>query len=169
MMGKRGLSEIVAALILISIAVAASIIIYVYSSGLLGSLQGAQPQQGQYTNQITLEFYDWTSQGTADNTLHTLKLTLRNTGSGLAVFAAFYVAGTKVALRAGSTCSTISATTTITASSTISTLKPQSSCVAVLDLTGLTISPGLAYPVKVVTKDGGVFSYSCIAGHSTGS
>jgi flagellin-like protein len=162
MMGKRGISEIVAALMLISIAVAASIIIYVYSSGLLGSLQGAQPQQGQYTNQITLEFYNWT-------TLNTLKLTLRNTGSGLAVFAAFYVTGNKVALKAGSTCTTISATTTITASSTISTLKPQSACGAILDLTGLTISRGLAYSVKVVTKDGGVFSYSCIAGHSTGS
>jgi hypothetical protein len=162
MMGKKGLSEIVAAMILITIVVAASIIIYVYSSGLLGSLQGARPQQGQYTNQITLEFYDWTS-------LNTLKLTLRNTGSGLAVFAAFYVAGNKVALKGGSTCTTVSATTIITASSTISTLKPQYSCTAILDLTGLTISPGLAYAVKVVTQDGGVFSYSCIAGHSTGS
>jgi len=159
-MGKRGISEIVAALILISIVVAASIVIYVYSSGLLGSLQGASPQQGEYTNQITLEFYDWTS-------LNTLKLTLRNTGSGLAVFAAFYVSGSEVALKTGSTCTTISAT--ITASSTISTLKPQSSCTTILDLTGLTISAGLAYPVKVVTKDGGVFSYSCIAGHTTGS
>jgi hypothetical protein len=89
--------------------------------------------------------------------------------SGLAVFAAFYVSGNKVALKGGSTCTTISATTTITAASTISTLKPQSSCTAILDLTGLTISSGLAYAVKVVTKDGGVFSYSCIAGHSTGS
>jgi hypothetical protein len=162
MFGKKGIGEIVAAMILITIAVAASIIIYVYSSGLLGSLQAAQPQQGQYTNQITLEFYNWTS-------LNTLKLTLRNTGSGLAVFAAFYVSGNKVALKGGSTCTTVSATATITAASTISTLKPQSSCTAILDLTGLTISRGLAYAVKVATKDGGVFSYSCIAGHSTGS
>jgi archaellum component FlaF (FlaF/FlaG flagellin family) len=165
MIGKRGVSEIAAAMLLITIAVAASIIIYVYSSGLMGSLQGAQPQQGQYTNQITLEYYDWTANasGTYDSSLHTLKVTLRNTGSGLAVFAAFYVSGQAVALKSGSTCTIFNATSTVT-------LQPQSSCVAILGIpSGFTISAGFAYAVRIVTRDGGVFSYSCIAGRSTGS
>jgi hypothetical protein len=163
MIGKRGVSEIAAAMLLITIAVAASIIIYIYSSGLLGSLQGAQPQQGAYTNQITLEFYDWTASGTGDDTLHTLKVTLRNTGSGLAVFAAFYVGGQAVDLMSGGDCEIVNATTT-------PTMTPQSSCLAILHIPdGVTISAGLAYSVRVVTRDGGVFSYSCIAGHSTGS
>jgi hypothetical protein len=160
-LGKRGVSEIAAAMLLITIAVAASIIIYVYSSGLLGSLQGAQPQQGQYTNQITLEYYDWTA--SLDPNLHTLKLTLRNTGSGLAVFAAFYVSGEAVTLKSGGTCAIVNATST-------TSMRPQGSCVAVLGIpSGLTISAGFAYTVRAATRDGGVFSYSCIAGQSTSS
>jgi hypothetical protein len=155
MIGKRGVSEIAAAMLLITIAVAASIIIYIYSSGLLGSLQGAQPQRGAYTNQITLEYYDWSN-------LTTLKLTLRNTGSGLAVLAEFYVSGEAVGLKGGSTCAIVNATST-------TTIRPQDSCLAVLDTSALTISRGVAYSVRVVTIDGGAFSYSCIAGQSTGS
>jgi flagellin-like protein len=155
MMGKKAISEIVAAMMLIAIAIAASMIIYFYSSGLLGSLQGAQPQQGQYTNQITLEYYDWTS-------LDALIVTLRNTGSGLAVFAAFYVSAQPVSLSAGSTCAILSTTST-------TTLKPNSSCKAILDTSDLSISSGFAYSLRIVTRDGGVFSYSCIAGQSTGS
>jgi hypothetical protein len=169
MMGKRGVSEIAAAMLLITIAVAASIIVYVYSSGLLGSLQGAQPQQGQYTNQITLEYYDWT-----DPALHSLKVTLRNTGSGLAVLAAFYVSGQAVTLKSGSTCAVFNSTRTTTlypqATATTSIAGRSSRCVAVLGIPDtLTISAGLTYSVRVVTRDGGVFTYSCIAGHSTGS
>jgi hypothetical protein len=167
MMGKRGVSEIAAAMLLITITVAASIIIYFYSSGLLGSLQGAQPQQGQYTNQITLEYYDWT-----DPALHTLKVTFRNTGSGLAIFAAFYVSGQAVTLRSGSTCAVLNATrtTTLYPQATTSVAGRNSRCVAVLGIPStLTIVAGLTYSVRVVTRDGGVFTYSCIAGHSTGS
>ena len=76
--GRKGISELVAALIMVMIVMAGAIIVYVYSSGMLGSLQGAQPQQGQYTNQIALEYYDWTR--TLSPTLQTLKLTLRNVG-----------------------------------------------------------------------------------------
>jgi hypothetical protein len=162
MMGKRGISEIAAAMLLITIAVAASIIIYIYSSGLLGSLQGAGPQQGQYTNQIVLEYYDWSK-------LSQLVITLRNVGSGIAVFAAFYVSGTSVEPATGSTCFAIGATVSFTSSvATITTLNPSFSCKAVLNVP-FTVTSGLAYIVKVATRDGGVFSFSCIAGKSTGS
>jgi hypothetical protein len=164
MLGKKGIGEIVAALILISIAIAASIIIYVYSSGLLGSLQGAQPQTGQYSNQIALEFYDWTASGTGDGTLHTLQLTFRNVGSGLAVFAAFYINGngTAAALKMpGSTCTTITNGNTMT---------PQSTCKAILAIQPkFKITAGVAYSVRVTTTNGGVFTYSCIAGQNSGT
>lgn len=155
---RKAISEIVAALILVSIVVAGGIIVYVYSSGLLGSLLGAGPQQGQYTNQITLEFYDWTS-CTSPCSTSTLTLTLRNVGSGRAVLAAFYVEGKAVQLKVGggSTCTV-----------TTSTLLPRYSCAAVLDIS-FQATAGVAYIVKVVTSDGGVFSYSCIAGQRTGS
>ncbi len=148
--GKKGVSEVVAAMMLITITVAASLIVYVYSSGLLGSLQAAQPAQGQYANQLTLEFYDWTNLGT-------LSLTLRNVGSGLGIIAAFYVNGRGVTMKGGSTCTTTTA------------LQPQASCSASLDTSKLSLSAGVAFIVKVTTKDGGIFSFSCIAGQRTGS
>ena len=178
MLGRRGVSEIVAAMILISIVFAATFVVYVYSSGLLGSLQGAQPQQGQYTNQVTLEFYDWSAAGTGDSSLHTLKLTLRNVGSGLAGLSAFYVNGIAVSYTTGTGCAILTTTfitlaKTTTSTSFVLTVLPQNSCTVTLNWSAsgslTTITSGLAYSVKVVTKNGGVFSYSCIAGQRTGS
>ncbi len=150
--GKKAVSEVVAAMLLITITVAASIIFYVYSSGLLGSLTGAQPQSGQYSNQITLEYYDW-------RTLTSLNLTVRNVGSGLTNIAAYYVNGIKV--------------TASGACTTTTTLQPQKSCTVKLTIPGVlngqTVLAGVAYAVKVATKDGGVFAYSCVAGQTTGS
>jgi hypothetical protein len=182
MMGKKGIGEIVAALILISIVIAASIIIYVYSSGLLGSLQGARPQQ-PYANQLTMEYYDWSSNPTNTNcyssNLQTLCLTLRNVGSGIATFSDFFVAGVKWQLgtTAASSCAKYTGskvTTTVMGTVyTVTGLLPQgpTSCTAILTPLGpiATIVPGVAYSVRVVTVDGSVFSYSCIAGRSTGS
>ena len=153
--GKKGVSEILAATLLITITVCAAVIFYVYSSNLLGSLTAAQPQSGQYANQITLEYYDWT-------TLGSLILTVRNVGSGLANIAGYYVNGLKPTVTGACTSVT---TTTIT---TITTLQPQQSCKVTLTITAASFVSGVAYSVKVVTNNGGVFSYSCIAGQRTG-
>jgi len=149
---KKGISELIAAMILILIAIAGGIIVYIYSSGVLGSLQGARPQQ-QYVNQISLEFYDWT-------TTSTLKLTLRNVGSGQGILADFFVSGSQVFMNTGDPSNTCTDT---------DALLPGSACTAVLDTSGLTVMLGVNYIVRVVTRDGSVFSYSCIAGQSTGS
>lgn len=147
-------------MLMISIVVAAAFVIYVYSSGLLGSLQGAQPQQ-LYTNQITLEFYNWPNLGsTYPNNMHTLTLNLRNTGSGRAVLADFFVNGTAVTLSSTTgTCFTYTTTTTF--------LPPGSTCVAVLTIPQATsITAGYAYSLRLVTRDGSVFTYTLIAGQS---
>lgn len=158
-------------MLLIAIVMAAATMVYFYSSGLLGSLQGAQPPKGQYANQISLEYYDWTTAGTGDSTLHTLKMTLRNVGSGIANLAAIYVSGTKANLKTGTSWICLGATTVTT--TTVTAMMPSSSCSASITIpsTGATttITGGAAYVVKLVTIDGGVFSYSCIAGQSTGS
>ena len=169
--GKKGVSEILAATLLITITVSAATIFYLYSSNLLGSLTGAQPQSGQYTNQISLEYYDWTNTGL-------LKLTIRNVGSGLANIAAYYVSGTKI-IPTSSICTSVSGTfTTTIATTTVSTysytltqgpLLPQASCTVILTITGLTIMAGVAYSVRIATSNGGVFAYTCVAGQRTGS
>jgi archaellum component FlaG (FlaF/FlaG flagellin family) len=145
-------------MLMIAIVMAGAVIVYVYSSGLLGSLMGAQPQQ-PYTNQITLEYYSWpNSSKTSPNNMHNLTLYFRNTGSGRAVLADFFVNGTAATLTSGS-CTTYTATNTY--------LLPGGTCVAVLTIpTGLTIAKGYAYSVRLVTRDGSVFSYTLIAGQS---
>jgi hypothetical protein len=178
--GKKAVSELVAILMLVSITVAAAFVVYVYSSGLLGSLTGAQPQSGLYTNQITLEYYDWTNGGkcsisyTPSPVCTSLVLSIRNVGSGLANIAAYYVSGTQIisASISSSTCSSFSgAVATTTTVSSVTSLAPQASCTVTLSMptTGLTITPGVAYSVKIATNNGGVFAYTCIAGQRTGS
>ena len=61
-MGKhfnnRAVSAVIATLLLIAIAVAAAIIVYVFSIGLLGGLQTSGGQQVK--QQVIMEAYDWT-------------------------------------------------------------------------------------------------------------
>ncbi len=178
---KKGVSEYVAVLLLILITVSGAIILYVYSSGLLGSLQGAALQK-PYANQISLEYFDWSGTSTCSTDLHHLCLTLRNVGSGVATLSDFFVSGVKITAPITGTCSgytgsknTVTITGTATGTYTVSGLIPQgaTSCQAVLTIpsTGptTTILSGVAYSVRVVTSDGSVFAYSCIAGQSTGS
>lgn len=131
---------------MISIVVAAAFIVYAYSSGLLGSLQGAQPQQ-PFVNHITLEYYDWT-------TLGTLKISLRNTGTGRTILADIFVNATAITSWTG-TCTTYKT----------SSLTPQSTCTAVLTISK-TPTSGFSYVLKLVTKDGSIFTYNLIAGKS---
>lgn len=139
---------------MIAIVLAAAVVIYSYSSGLLGSLQGAQPQQ-PYNNQITLEYYNWPS-----SNLHNLTLYLRNTGTGRSILADFFVNGTAVTLVSNKgSCFTYTAATTF--------LPPTSTCVAILTIPGsVKITAGYAYSVRVATRDGSVFTYTLIAGQS---
>jgi hypothetical protein len=171
--GKKAVSELVAIMMLISITVAAAFVIYVYSSGLLGSLTGAQPQTGLYTNQITLEYYDWTSCTPTSCSRSTLKLTIRNVGSGLANIAAYYVSGKLITYPISSTtCTSVTGTVLVTSAvSSVTSLVPQATCTVTLAMptTGLTITSGVAYEVKIATNNGGVFAYSCVAGQRTGS
>jgi hypothetical protein len=139
-------------MMMIAIVLAAALVLYTYSSGLLGTLQGAQPQQ-PYSNQITLEFYNWPS-----SNMQNLTLDLRNTGTGRTILGDFFVNGVKVTL-ASNQGSCFTYTTTI--------LPPTSTCVAILTIpNGITITAGYAYSVKLVTKDGSVFTYTLIAGQS---
>ena len=151
------MSELAAVMMMIAIVVAAALVLYAYSSGLLGSLQGPQSQY-PYTNQITLEYYNWPSNGA--NPLHNLTLDLRNTGSGRTILSDFFVNGIAATLASNQgSCFTYTATTTY--------LPPTSTCVAILTIpTSVTITSGYAYSVKLVTRDGSTFTYTLIAGQS---
>jgi hypothetical protein len=124
---------------MIAIAVAASIIVYVWSIGLLGGLMGSGGSQTK--EQLIMEAYSWT-------TAATLTFTLRNVGSAPVTVAAVYLGGTQV-LTPGSAVA-IGTSMAFTASS----------------LSSSAYTPGAAYTLKVVSTTGGVFAFSVIDGSS---
>jgi len=134
---KKGLSPVIAVLLMIAIAVAAAVLVYVWSMGLVGTLTGGGGQQTK--EQLVLDAYLW--QG------GTMTLYLRNVGSNNVVLDAIYVSGTQVA----STMSTV-----ISVQAPVATVP--------LSLTSSSYTSGVAYTVKCVTKDGGVFTFSLTYG-----
>jgi len=157
-MGKhfnnRAVSAVIATLLLIAIAVAAAIIVYVFSIGLLGGLQTSGGQQVK--QQIIMEAYNW-------QTLTSLQLTLRNVGPANAQFADWFINGAAVtpgAPATGVSCLTGTGTPTVA-----NTLDVGTSCSVALAYTAA--AAGVSYVVKIVTIDGAVFSYSAIAGSSS--
>jgi hypothetical protein len=123
---------------MIAVAVAASIIVYVWSIGLLGSLMGGGGSQTK--EHIIMESYDWTSPGT-------LKFTLRNVGSGTVIIAAIYLGGSNENAAA-------------------TTLSVGATAVYQLAISG-SFQTGAAYSLKAVSSDGGVFVFSVTDGSSS--
>jgi flagellin-like protein len=134
---QRAVSPVIATLLMIAIAVAASIIVYVWSIGLLGGLMGGGGSQVK--EQLILEAYKWNV---------TLTATLRNVGSSAVEIAAWYVGGNA---------QTGGFTGTVSVGGTIS--------ITAFSLSG-SYTAGVAYTLKVVSKTGGVFSFSVINGSS---
>jgi flagellin-like protein len=151
-MGKRftnrGISTIIAALLLIAIAIAAGVLLYVFSMGLMGSLQGSGGQQVK--DQVILEAYQWAS-------TTPLILNLRNTGASThdLTKATYYVGGVQMAppTHTGTTC-------------TPTAFSPGMACTATVTIAGLTPTIGVAYVIKIGLADGGIMSYSAVFGTS---
>jgi len=149
---NRGISTIIAALLLIAIAIAAGVLLYVFSMGLMGSLQGSGGQQVK--DQLIMEAYNW-------QTSTSLILQLRNTGATTInlVTADFYLAGQ------GPTISGSGGTIgTCTTGSVNSAVIPGGACPYTVTVSGTSYTAGVAYVLKIALADGGVFSYSCVDG-----
>jgi flagellin-like protein len=142
---NRGVSQVIAALLLIAIAVAAAILLYVFAIGLLGSLGSSGGQQTK--QQLIMEAYNWNSVG------NSIQLTIRNVGSASidAAHTDVFVNGVQVTGSPLNACGT---------------LTPGASCSQSFTAVGTYVA-GAAYPLKLVTPDGGVFSYSVICGGSS--
>ena len=137
---NKAVSQVIAALLLIAIAVAAAILLYVFSIGLLGSLGTGGGQQVK--EQLIMEAYNW-------GTLGSIQLTLRNVGP-----AAINGATTDVFVN-GIFQQLLGCA---------ATMAPGASCSVAVGVSGFSVVSGAAYPLKLVTPSGGVFSYSVIAG-----
>ena len=140
---RKAVSPVIATLLMIAIAVAAAILVYVWSMGLIGGLQTGGGQQVR--EQIMLDEYVW-----GGATPGAVTGIVRNVGNAKVEIAAVYVEGHSAAF----------------GMSPSSTMDPLST--ATLSITGFggfTPTSGVAYTLKIVTKTGGVFSYSIIFGH----
>jgi hypothetical protein len=151
MSGRRAVSEVIAAMLMIGITVAAALVVYVYASDLMGNLQGSQVRQ-PYLEQITVDYYDWTA-------TNTLKVAVRNVGSVSVSMADFFIGGVRntTALTFSSGCNSPRGLLSVQAACILTFLTPS----------GFNPVSGTAYPLKIISKDGAVFSYSCVAGQSS--
>ena len=140
--GNRAVSNIIAALLLIAIAVAAAVLLYVFSIGLLGSLGSSGGQQTK--EQVIMEAYSFPSPGSV------LTVQLRNVGSASEnlLNADYFVNG-------------VAGTLTGTCTAAIT---PGGSCQAIVTVATGSLISSAAYPFKIVTPTGGVFSYTVIFG-----
>jgi len=138
-LNRKAVSAVIAVLLMIAIAVAAAILVYVWSMGLIGTLQTGGGQQVR--EQVIMDAYKWPSTGG-------LTLFLRNVGSSTVNIAAVYVQGIGV----------MTGATTIIPVLTMVTVSLPTSASA------LSLSAGVAYTIKIVTIDGAVFTFSCVYG-----
>jgi len=148
---RRGVSEIIAALLMVCITVAAGTLFAAYASGVMGRLQTSVSQP--YTEQLTLDYYSWLTVTSGPS------LTIRNDGAATITFAVFFMQGVQ---------NTTDLTTSNCPSPNAYVLPVQSTCTLTFPIpSGLTVTSGIAYMVKFVAKDGTLFTFSIIAGSNT--
>ena len=156
---RKGVSEIISALLIICITVSAATLFAAYASGLMGKIQPPVASQ-PYTEQFSVEYYNW-------NTLSSLTFDLRNTGEATVNLATadYYLSGVQQACSSGS-CVTNPSGGTCTSTSAVA---PATACLITLAPSPSgSYSSGIAYVLKIVlTKDGAIFTFSLIAGSYT--
>jgi len=155
---RKAVSPIIATLLLIAIAVAAGIIVYVFVNSISGNLtqQGGQ----QVADQLSMDAYTYPSAGTAP------VLVLRNVGSSTVTLSQVYFDG-NLCQASGATCT--AAPTLTTGGGCLATTLP-SVCTAgqytQVTLTTSAQTVGTSHIVRVITSDGGTFTFTIIAGRS---
>jgi len=151
----KGISEIISALLVVCITVSAATLFAAYASGLMGSLQ--TPAKQPYTEQLTLDYYNWATVANGP------QVTIRNDGAAAITLSDFYLQGVKTTPP-----SPTSNTFGCPSQTTPFTLSIQSCLTLTFPVpSGLTVSSGTPYTVKLVANDGTIFTFSCIAGSYT--
>ena len=140
---SKGVSQVIAALLVIAVTIAGAVLLYVFAIGVIGNLSSGVGQQVK--DQVTMVSYNFPVGGP-------LSITVKNVGSSPVDLATadFFING--VSATSGSECKT---TLTIGGSCTIA-LSPPGGYGGLLS--------GYSYTVKIVTADGAIFSYSVTYG-----
>jgi len=159
---RKAVSPIIATLLLIAIAVAAGIIVYVFTSSLSGNL--AQGGGQQVSEQVSMDAYSFPSTpGTAP------VIVLRNVGSGsVSINQMFFDGGlcqATTALCSYTTITTAGLCTTAVAN-TVPVVCPASAYTQVTLALSAAQTAGTSHLIRCVTSDGGTFSFTIISGRS---
>jgi archaeal type IV pilus assembly protein PilA len=162
--GRRAVSPIIATLLLIAIAVAAGIIVYVFTNSLTGGLTQAGGQQ--VSEQVSMDAYNFLTSNTAPT------LTLRNTGPSsvtIPLLSVYYDGN--LCQASGTTCTAAPSVATATSSCTLSAGPAlPATCntgqYVTITLTVTAATSGTSHLIRVVTSDGGEFTFSVIAGRA---
>jgi flagellin-like protein len=138
----KAVSPVIATLLLIAIAVAAGIILYVFVSGFTGSLTQTGGQQA--AEQLSMEVFDF-----RDLTTPKLTVTVRNTGTVKVTIDKVYFDGV------------------LSSPNYIDDTSPDVDPGSISRFT-LTVSAtaGSSHLIKVVTNTGGIFTFTVVAGRS---
>ena len=134
---SRGVSIVLVTLLIIIITVAATLLVFLWTIGIIGGLQGSGGQQ--IKDQLIMQGYD--AQSASVWTLH-----LRNTGSVELTVSAVYVDGKSVTFGG------------------VATYPRGNEGSLLVDVGTLNLDNGATYVVRVVTSDGGVFPFSIVCG-----
>ncbi len=151
---KKAISTILAALLMVVIVVVASVMVYAWSTGLLGTLL-VTPQTGQ--ENLSMENYAFSTANA-----ETVTLSLRNIGSATTSLVTYYVKNTGGSgaqyANTGYTTAAASPNTILTATITIGTI-----CAGACTLTGTayTFTSG-SYEITVVTAKNQQFKFNVI-------
>ena len=152
-LSRRGVALIISSMILLMIVIVCGVLYYSYVNKTLGNVVGANPPVTM--DNLRFEAYGWQ----CSTNCNTLILNVRNVGADVLTMssAQWFVAGV-LQTPASSGCAVLSG----------GTLSPGISCAATITISGVTISTGIVYVVKVVLSDGATFSVYAIAGQVTG-
>ena len=140
---NKGVSQVVAALLVIAVTVAAAVLLYVFAIGVIGNLSSGVGQQVK--DQVIMESYSFPIGGP-------LSITVKDVGSSSVDLATadFFINGASATQGTG--CKT--------------TLTIGGSCTTALSPSGGYggLLSGYSYPLKIITANGAIFSYSVTYG-----
>jgi len=143
----RGISQVIAALLLVGIAVSAAVLLYVYSAGLSERLGTGGGQQ--VAEQLILAGYNWSgTPGILTGVIRNVGQTSVDVGG-----ADVFLNGVRVNGGLGGGCQS-------------TTLNPSQSCSFQFSVPAGVWTAGAAYSLRLVTPSGGIFSYPVIQGGS---
>jgi archaeal type IV pilus assembly protein PilA len=138
MTARKAVSPIIATLLLIAIAVAAGIIVYVYVNSLAGGLTQGGGQQ--VSDQVEMDAYNFQS-------LSSLTLTVRDVGSTTVTIPSVFFDGQLT-------------------TNSCSTMTPSSTCTLTITPIPSPATSGTSHVIKLLTASGGTAVITVVAGRS---